>query len=177
MPVSHEKRGEGQGDDEADEAEQSAPYRQGEQQDGGVQSHGLAHDFRSDNHIGDDLHNAEYADDQSEDKQKVLTSAGCLEHRQKGAGDESEGVKIGHEVEDADEDAHADGHGEIDDGEPDAEHDAHAQGHKALPTDVVVEFPGHVLAQVAPERALLHGEDPYPVFREILIVEQNEEHI
>ena len=86
-------------------------------------------------------------------------------------------MKIGHEVEDADEYAHADGHREIDDGEPDAEHDAHAQGYEALPTDVVVEFPGHVLAQVAPERALLHGEDPYPVFREILIVEQNEEHI
>ena len=55
LPVGHEEGGEGQGYDEADEAEDGTPHREGEKQDGGVEAHGLAHDLWRHNHVGDNL--------------------------------------------------------------------------------------------------------------------------
>ena len=62
-------------------------------------------------------------------------------------------MQIGHEVHDANQNAEADGHWEVDNRETDAEQDAHRQGDEALSADVVVEFAFDVAHQFAPERA------------------------
>ena len=43
LPVGNDECGQGESNDETDEAQQRAPDRQREQQDGRVQSHSLAH--------------------------------------------------------------------------------------------------------------------------------------
>ena len=78
---------------------------------------------------------------------------------------------------DADEYAQTDGHGEVDDGESDAEQDAHGECYESLAADVVVERLFYVLHELLPEWAYFLGEDTYPVFCQIFVVEQDEEHV
>ena len=59
LVVGNEEGGEGQRNDQSDESEQGSPYGEAEQQDGGVEAHGLAHDLGSDDHVDDNLHNNE----------------------------------------------------------------------------------------------------------------------
>ena len=86
-------------------------------------------------------------------------------------------MEVRYQVHDAYQDAQAYRHRETDDGEADAEHDAHAESNHSLSTDVIVEFPFHVLHQLLPERAALLREDANPVGGQRLVIEQDEEHI
>ena len=86
-------------------------------------------------------------------------------------------MQIGHQVHDTDEDAQADGHWEIHNGEAYAEHDTHAECHQALPTYIVVQLALHVLGQLVPERPVLLGEYTYPVSGKKLVVQEYEEHV
>ena len=86
-------------------------------------------------------------------------------------------MKVGNHVHDAYEDGQANGHGEADDGEAYEEHDSHDKRNGALSTDVVVQFPLSVGHQFPPEGPVLFGEYLHPVLREILVVQQNEEHV
>ena len=177
LPVGHEEGGEGQGYDEADEAEDGTPHREGEKQDGGVEAHGLAHDLGRHNHVGDNLHHGKDKERHAKHIPEVLTRVGGLEHGKERRGDEGKGVEVRHKVHDAYEDAEAYGHGAVDDAEADAEHYAHAQRHQTLTTDVVVHLALDVAHEHMPEGTVLLGEDFYPVVGEILIVEQYEEHV
>ena len=42
LPISDTERGEGKGDDEAYEAQQGSPHGETQEQDGGIEAHGLA---------------------------------------------------------------------------------------------------------------------------------------
>ena len=177
LPVGDDEGGEGQGDNQSDEAQQRTPYRQRQQQYGWVEAHGLAHNLGCHYHVGNQLYHSKEAHGQSEDDPEALPRVGGFEHGKECGGDDGEGVEIGHQVHDADEDAQAYGHGEVHDRETYAEHHAHTQCHETLPADIVVEFALHVFGQHAPEGAVLLREYAYPVGGEVFVVEQDEEHI
>ena len=175
--IGNEDSGERQGDDESDETEQGSPNGKAEQQDGWVESHGLAHDLWGDDHVDDNLHDDKYGNGRNQDNPEVLPGVHGLEECQEDGRDEGKGMEIGHHVHDADEYAEADSHREIDDGETDTEEDTHGEGHEALAADVTVEGFLHVVHQRFPEGANFFREDAYPVFCEELVVEQDEEHV
>ena len=56
-----------------EEAEKCSPDGEREEKDGRIESHLLAHDLRSDNHVDDYLHHAEYQYGKSEDNPEVFT--------------------------------------------------------------------------------------------------------
>ena len=175
--IGYEDGGEGQGDDEADEAQQGAPYGERQQQYGRVEAHGLAHDFWCYHHVAYYLYDAEHGHGSCQYYPEVLSCVGSLEQGKEHRGDEREGVQIGHKVHYAYHYAEAYGHGKVYYGEAYAEHDAHAERHERLAAYVVVELALHVAHQLLPERAHLLREYLYPFGGERLIVEQDEEHV
>ena len=177
MPVGYEQCRERKGYDDADKSEQCAPYGERKKEYGRVEPHRLTHDFGCDHHVGDYLNHDEQSHSQTEYHPEVLPRVGRLEHGEEGGGDECKRMQIGDKVHNAYEYAQTYCHREVHDAEPYAEHDAHAQRHHTLSAYVVVEFTLHILRQFVPERAVLHWEDAYPVGRQKLVIEQNEEHI
>lgn len=177
LPIGYDEGGEWQGYDESDESEQGSPYGEAQKEDGGIEAHGLAHDTWRDDHVDDDLHDAEDEEGQTEDDPEVLPCVSCFHQSEEGRRDEGEGVEVWHEVEDSDEYAQTDGHWEVDDGESDAEEYAHDECNGALSADVAVELMLYVLGQGAPERSVFLWEYAYPVVGEILIVHEDEEHV
>ncbi len=177
LPVCHDEGGERKGYYESDEAEERAPYGEREQEYGWVESHLLAHYLWCHDHINDDLHNGEDEKGEAEDYPETLSGIERLKSCEESGRDEGEGVEIWHEVEDTDKDAETDSHWEVYDGEADAEEYAHGEGYEALSAHVCVEGVAGILCQFLPEVMGGLWEDAYPVLGEILVVEQDEEHI
>ena len=177
LPIGDEQCGERKSHDEAYESQQGSPYRETEQQDSRIQSHGFPHDLWGDDEIGDDLYDDEYQDGFSENEPEILSCIRSFQHSQEGGGNQGESMQIGDEVEDADQDAETDAHGKVDDGESDAEHDAHTKSYHALSADIVIEFPFHVRHQFVPEGPVLLGEYLHPFVGERFVVHQDEEHV
>ena len=177
LPVGNDECGQGEGDDETDEAQQRAPHRQREQQNGRVQPHSLAHNLWRYYHVGDYLHHTEESDSQSEHHPEVLSGVSRFKHGKESGRNYGEGVQIRHQIHYSDEYAQTYCHREVHYAEAYAEHHAHAKRNQTLASDVVVEFALDVARQFMPERSVLLGEYLYPIGGEIFVVEQNEEHI
>ena len=76
LVVGYDERGERQGHDEAYEAEQRAPDGERQEDDGGVEAHGLAHYLGREHHVGDGLHHHEHRRGRGEDYPEVLPRVG-----------------------------------------------------------------------------------------------------
>ena len=177
MPVCHDEGGERKGYYESDEAEERAPYGEREQEYGWVESHLLAHNLWCYHHINNDLYDSKDEERKTEYHPETLPGIERLESSEEGGRNESEGVEVWHEVENADKDAETYSHRESDDSEAYAEKNAHSEGNEALSAYVCVEGISRILCQFLPEMVRGLREDAYPVLGEILVVEQDEEHI
>ena len=175
--VGETQRREGQGYYETDEAQQRTPHGEREENDGRVQAHDLAHDAWREVHVLDGLHDGKHGQRHEQDNPEVLPRLEALHEGQHDGGDEADELEVGHQVEDADEQAQADGHGEVDDEEPDGEEDAHDEGDERLAAEVGVHAVLHVVAQVLEEGAVGCWEQLYPAFGEAFVVDQDEEHV
>ena len=162
--IGDEQCGEGQGDDEADDAQQTAPDGEAEQDDGGVQAHDVAHDLGREIDVLYGLHDGEHCQGAEHDEPKALPGVGGLDHGEDDGGDEADELQVGDKVEQADEEAEADGHREVDDEKAYAEEDAHEQGDERLSAEVGVHAVLHVLHHHACEASLAFGHQPYPSF-------------
>ena len=177
LVVSDDERRQRQGDNQADEAEQCAPHREREQDDGGIKPHGLAHYLRRQHHVGDGLHDEEHADGRRKDYPEVLPRVGGLKQRQEYHGDEGQSVNVRYEAQNAYQYAEAYRHGEIDYRETYAEKNSYAQRHEALAADVAVHLALHVAYQLAPERAVLLREELDETRGQLLVVKKDEKEV
>ena len=175
--VGDEDGGEREGDDQADEAEEGAPDGEGEEDDGGVEPHGLAHDARSEEHILDDLHDAEDGEGGKEETPEAAPLVGALDHGEGDGGYKANELEIRHHVEQTDEHAQADSHGEVDDEEADAEQHADAESDERLTAEVGAHATFDILGDAPAEVAVLGGDKFDPTLGDALVVEQDEEEI
>ena len=175
--VGQHEGGERQGDDHAQHAEQTAPHGEGEQDDGGVEARNLAHHLGHDDAVLNDLHDAEDNHRQCQYEPEVLPRVGRLQQGEQHGGHQGYQLQVGDHVQQADEEAEADGHGEIDDEESDAEHHAHEEGHEGLAAEVAVHVHLHVGDDGLHKLAVLGGHELDPAVGDGLIVEQDEEDV
>ena len=175
--VGETERGERQGYDEADEAQQGPPYGQGQEDDGGIEPGDVTHDARCQVHVLDGLHDGKDDESQQQDNPEVLSRLDAFHQGQDDGGDEANQLQIGHQIEKAYEQAQADGHRKVDDEETYREQNAHDEGYERLPTEVGIHAALHVFGQLGHKFALALWDELKPSVGDFLIVEQDEEHI
>ena len=174
LVVSQQQRRHRQGDNHAHNAQQRAPDRERQQDDGSIQSHHLTHNLRSEEGVLNELDNTEHDDHHQHDKPEVLSGVGCLDNSQQDGRDEANQLEVGHHIEQSDEHAQTNSHREVDDKEPDAEQDTYAEGYDALTTEILVhtffdvgnQFYGHV--------TITRRQEVRPALCKLLVVDENE---
>ncbi len=148
--VGEYQSGEGKGDDESHDAEQTAPDGEGEEDDGRVEPCDFVHDAWCEHPVLNGLNHAEDDGDGQQDAPEVLSCSVGFEQGEQDGGDDSDDLQVGNEVEHSDEEAKGYGEWEVDDEESDAEEHTHAHGDDGLSAKVAV----HAFLQVE-----YHGSD------------------
>ena len=166
-----------QGDDEADKAEERAPDREREQDDGGIETHGLAHDLGGKEEVLDALHDDINGHARPPYRPEVDVGVGAVDEAEDGRRHDGDELEIGHHVEQADEEAEDDGEGQADDDEADAEEDADAEGDESLTAEVVVHAVFDVVADAVGARAVFWGHHALEAAKQALVVEHDEDDV
>lgn len=175
--IGEQQGGEGKGDDKPDDAQKAAPNGEAEQDDGGIQPHGLSHDFGCEIHVLYELDYNENNAGTEQDDPEVVSGFRGLEECQQNGGQEGDELEIGHQIEQADKQAQTHGKGEVYDEEADAEQYAHKEGNERLAAEIGVHAVLYVLNQRYGKGALAGGNEVGPPVANQLIVEQYKEGI
>lgn len=175
--VGQQEGGEGEGYDEAYEAEEGAPHGEGEEDDGGVEAHGFAHDFGGEEEVLDALHHDVDGHGGEPYVPEVDAFARAAHEAEQCGGYEGYELEVGHHVEEAYEEAHDDGHGEADDEEAYAEEDPDAEGYEGLAAEVVVHGALDVVGDGEDCGAVLGGYHVLESAQEAFVVEHDEDYI
>lgn len=165
------------GYDHTDDAHQSSPYRQGKQDNGGVQSCDFSHHLGYDNGILDELYHAEYQKGAAQNPPEVLAGIGSLQKSQQDGRDERYELQIRYQVQNTDEQAEADGQWEVDDQEADTEQDAHTERYERLAAEVTVHAVLYIGHDTDGHVTVFHGHQFDPAVGNGFIVKQDEESV
>jgi len=137
----------------------------------------MSHDFRSKDHILDDLYDAEHEQRESEDDPEVFAGLSRSHPAEQRHRNQSDGLQIRDEVKNADEKSEEYGEREADDLESDGEQDAHAECDERLSAEVAVHAMFHVACEISNEGAVFLRDQMDPSVGDLLIVEEDEEEI
>ena len=100
-----------------------------------------------------------------------------MQESQERGGDKADELQVGHETDDADEDAQRHRHGKAQQRETDGKHNAVRQGHQGLAAEVGVHISFHVADHLHGSRTVLVGYEFLPSLRVALVVDKQEEEI
>lgn len=107
----------GEGDNHTDESEEAAPDGEGEEDNGGIESHFFAHYVGGDYIIANGLHNDINQERFAEEGEEGDFTAERIDEADKGYGDYGDVLEVGNHVKYSNGYTHWDGKGESDDGE------------------------------------------------------------
>ena len=125
--IRNEQSGEWEGNDESDDAQQTAPDRKAQQDDGRIEPHGTAHDARCKDEILNGLHHDKDCQRTQQDNPEVLPGVVSLDEGQNKGGNEAYRLHVWNKIEHADEKSQTYCHREIYNKEANAEKDAYKQ--------------------------------------------------
>lgn len=175
--VGQHEGGEWQGDNHTQHAKQAAPYGEGQQDDGGIEARNLTHYLGYDDAILNDLNDTEDNHCQCQYQPKVLPCVGCFQQSEQYGGNQGYQLQVGNHVQQADEEAEAYGHGEIDNEESDAEQYAYKESYEGLATEIAVHAYLYVGDDGLHEVAVLGRDKFEPTCGYGLVIEQDEEYV
>ena len=123
------------------------------------------------------MHNGEHGQRHQHDNPEVLTRIGRLDDGQQNGGDEPQQLQIGHHVEQSDEHAQADCHGEVDNQEAYAKEHAHTESYQSLASEVFVHAFFNIAHQLYGKAAIAGRHQGRPALCNAFVVEQDEKRI
>ena len=133
-----------QTDNQSDKAQHIDPQGQGQEDDGGIQTHLVLHDGGDEHHVLDDLADDIGKDDPAEHYPETAARRRCRYQAQEGGNGYGNQLQIGDHIQQANKQAEGNRHGQADDVELDGKNHAHEERDCRLSAEVAAHGVGHV---------------------------------